>query len=309
MLPFTLSYATASSESESRADYLDLEVPYTLSDASPLESFINELNSLSETINLDKSITPDETLSCAYISLAASKSHLIEFGTFPYFESTDELKTFLIDVNKFETVKSNSKASVGDVVICNSVPGIITKDTKVIFISKDGQLISYKLDALKNAQIIHVVYPKYEVLSFLYMTNELGYNRPKVCGILANIHCESLSNPTIEERSNQMGYGICQWSKDRRILFNLYCEKNNLDPDFLYTQLDYMDKELKEDFGDLDYALNKTLTNDGDGAYDSAVYFCFNFENPNEATDASIERGELAQETIWPIYGGLTVEK
>ena len=310
---FAYAENTDGEKADVRASYLDFDTPYIICESGPLEGFIAHLLSKEITDNSKLKTDPDSESCCRYISYIADECNLVEYGTFSLSENIDDFRSFLVNINQFKYYSSDYRklsndheAEVGDVVIYDDCPGIVYEKGKALFVSRDFELLSCPLKSLGQVEVIDIVYPYYEHLAFLYMINELGFSKAMACGVLANIHCESLCDPDTEEASNKMGYGICQWSKERRIYFNYYCRKNGLSPTSLYTQLGFMNKELKEDFEDLDYTLSKYASEDAEGANDAAYYFCYYYENPNETTDTSIERGVLAEDTYWPLYGGLS---
>ena len=48
----------------------------------------------------------------------------------------------------------------------------------------------------------------------------------------------------------------------------------------------------------------KDLPNTSDGAYEAGRLWCLKFERPRDGVGDSVERGNLAQNTYWPAYGG-----
>lgn len=294
---------------DKRAAYLKNNIPYVISDKSPKQFFIDTL--MSKPISEDDDLHADLLASTKYISLCADKCALNEYGTFSSAHYPGELKSYLVKNNQFESVDSLKHAEVGDVVFDGSCPGVVTKPGKVLFVDADYKLFLKDISKIKDGILIKIVYPYYEHLAMLYMINELGYSNEKSIGILSNLYSESEFDPTRLESSNQMGFGIAQWSKDRRLDLELFCCENSLNLYSMYSQLDFLDYELttRSDFVSLEYGLNNQLTPDEDGAYDAAFLFCETFENPVDTTNAAIDRGAAVMLSFYPLYGGLDLTK
>lgn len=132
---------------------------------------------------------------------------------------------------------------------------------------------------------------------FEYCTEDLGLSKAAACGILANMYCES------GFRTNALGdgntsVGICQWHNGRWTSLRAYTE----DWQTLEGQLDYMAWELGHGYTVTDRYL-KEVSNDAQGAYDAAYFWCMHYEMPDSAHTRGITRGYLARNIYWPRYG------
>ena len=138
-----------------------------------------------------------------------------------------------------------------------------------------------------------------EEIIYAFLLNECGFNSAAACGVLANIRAESNFRP---EALNSIGcYGICQWYAGRRTRLNDFCAENGYDSSTLVGQLWYLKYELQNHYkGTWNYLHG--VSNDAQGAYDAAYYWCYYFEVPGNRTANSIKRGNSAQDTYWPKY-------
>lgn len=101
--------------------------------------------------------------------------------------------------------------------------------SRPISLNVDRSRINATRDIKTNADRIYV-----------YL-EEKGMSKIQICAILGNLHQESGLNPEISE-SNGIGYGLAQWSFERKI--NLLSRYDN--PANIYNQLDYLWYELTE---------------------------------------------------------------
>lgn len=132
---------------------------------------------------------------------------------------------------------------------------------------------------------------------FEYCTKEMGLSKAAACGILANMYCES------GFRTNAIGdgntsVGVCQWHNGRWTNLRSYTK----DWQKLEGQLSFMNYELEHGYSaTLNYL--KEVTDDAQGAYDAANFWCLHYEMPDSARTRGITRGYLAKNIYWPRYG------
>ena len=222
---------------------------------------------------------------------------LLRCGCFCEFETPAELREYLIKGGR-----SAEYAAAGRYRAC---PG------DLLFSFEKGHCTAFQLvtepGRIKkaNSTIVHVEYPSYEELCYLYLRNELGLTKPVACGIMSNIYCESKFNPLAEEASSNPGYGICQWTGDRRAQLEQWCSEQGRNIDSLYSQLDFMTYELTEEekYKSL-LPTMKTVSQNEEGAYDAALLFCLYYENPYDAETLAEVRGQTARDFIYPEYVG-----
>ena len=127
-----------------------------------------------------------------------------------------------------------------------------------------------------------------------------GFNNAAVCGIMANIQCESNFNPgdKILDTNNLYSYGICQWNGSR---FTRLKQCRPTDYNTLNGQLNYLVYELERYYPKV-YNYLRSVPNTAEGAYQAGHYWCYYFEIPANRAAVSVYRGNLAKNTYWPKY-------
>ena len=166
----------------------------------------------------------------------------------------------------------------------------------------DLQSESPYIEVIQNAftyEMIDSAPPKENEAAVVeFCRKKLKLNTAAICGILANIYCES------GFRTNAIGdggtsVGICQWHNGR------WTNLRNFAPDDWQTlegQLRFMRRELKGGYrATLEYL--KNVTDDEQGAYDAAYYWCMHYEMPDKIVSRSTTRGYLAKNVYWKRYG------
>ena len=259
-----------------------------------------------------------------FIRNAAEKENVLYAGTFMDSEGPSEQFQFLTEINGFRITPaekctfypSPDRLVSGDLIFwmnrdgtCANV-GIVCEHhsdrvTAVVH-SADAESVWIEINEnnlmkIGDFLVVHPDYAYNEQLIYLYCVNTLHYTRTGACGILANVHCESSSVSDREETDSGIGYGICQWSFERREQFEQYCHENGLDRTALETQMEFMGYELENDFkftGDF----LRSVQNNENGAYDAGYWVCFEYEMPGNFEMISDERGKLSLE-IWRQMG------
>lgn len=145
-----------------------------------------------------------------------------------------------------------------------------------------------------------------EQIIFDYLTTKMGINSAAACGVLANIEKESGFNPNIYGDGGT-SYGICQWHDmkegvGRFTNLKNYCAEHSLDYQTLEGQLEFLSYELENLVPRVWNALF-SAENSEDGAFGAAYAWCYYFEIPANREVKAVERGNLAKEKYWPIYG------
>lgn len=72
-----------------------------------------------------------------------------------------------------------------------------------------------------------------------------GLSRPQAAGVMGNIQAESGFDPDIVEKATGVGYGLAQWSKDRRVAIERAAREQNVPKSDMCFQLRYLLGELK----------------------------------------------------------------
>ncbi len=142
------------------------------------------------------------------------------------------------------------------------------------------------------------------------LTTKLNLNSAAACGIMANIERESDFNPELivyDSNGRQSG-GLCQWNGGRFANLKNYCNKNGYDYLSIDGQIAYLLHELKSSSYGYIYDYLKGVSNDADGAYDAAWYWCYYFEIPSNRGEKADERGYYAEKYYWPVYGKIDLK-
>lgn len=144
-----------------------------------------------------------------------------------------------------------------------------------------------------------------EARVYKYLTSTLRLKKAAALGIMANIEAESDYDPGLIEAGNHIGYGLLQWSYDRRTSLESYLDKNGFPKDSIEGQLQYMMVELNQTY--YNHILKKLqgIADSAEGAYEAAYYFCKYYEVPADTEGQSVSRGSRARDTYWPMYSGL----
>ena len=150
-----------------------------------------------------------------------------------------------------------------------------------------------------------------------FLTNEMKLNKAAATGVLANIYKESGFNPNATG-DKDTSYGICQWhdatNLARKQSLIDWCKANGYDYKTLSGQLKYLQYELSANNYKILYNGKKiydyllSVSNDAQGSYNAASYWCLNYEIPADKQNAAIARGNLAKDTYWPKYNTVQAE-
>ena len=127
---------------------------------------------------------------------------------------------------------------------------------------------------------IHVNAADNEEIIFNYLTNNMGFNVAGACGVLANISNESgFDSHAGEVGTSSGGYGICQWTGERKTNLITFCSNNGLDYTSLEGQLEFFSYEMRNSYGYI-FEYISSVDNSSDGAYNAGYFYCMNFERP-----------------------------
>lgn len=145
---------------------------------------------------------------------------------------------------------------------------------------------------------------------FKQLTTELDLNPAAACGIMANIEHESNFDPTlvITDTNGLLSGGLCQWNGGRFSNLQYFCSQNGYNYLSIEGQLAYLQHELKSSSYSYIYDYLKSVSNDADGAYDAAWYWCYYFEVPSNRSYKADCRGYSAETEYWPEYGHVDVK-
>lgn len=115
-----------------------------------------------------------------------------------------------------------------------------------------------------------------------------GYSPQAASGVMGNIFAESGFKPEIIERGNGIGFGLCQWSYERRTRLEAFARSRHVDASNIDLQIEYLMGELTPGGGCNGYAKyqfggheddRNTWMNSNDPK-EAARAFCNGFERP-----------------------------
>lgn len=135
-----------------------------------------------------------------------------------------------------------------------------------------------------------------------FSLKEEGYSDVAAAAVMGNIEGESSFNPGIVEGGSGIGFGLCQWSFDRRTALENFARKRGVDPSDEDLQIEFLIAELTPGGGAEGYATyqfsgfdsyKNTWVTTSDVA-EATTAFCAGFERPgvprNEARIAAAKK-------------------
>lgn len=149
---------------------------------------------------------------------------------------------------------------------------------------------------------------KSQVFSFL--TQEIGFNTAAACGIMANMEHESGfdSSKVLYDSNGLLSGGLCMWNGGRFSNLKRFCNNNGYNYLSISGQLRYLEHELKSDYYGHIYRYLKKVSNDPNGAYNAAYYWCYYFEIPANRTYHANKRGGAASSKYWSEFSAFSVK-
>ena len=252
----------------------------------------------------------EKKLIVGYKQVGAQASIRFEMGEKPSLEKLlqqfpSKLDVFFLGEKKAETVNVTWESYGDDYSTTNLNYYFFTPkfdDSKYEVKGLNLQSESPYIEVIQNAftyEMIESAPPKENEAAVVeYCRKKLKLNTAAICGILANIYCES------GFRTNAIGdggtsVGICQWHNGRGTNLKNYAPD---DWQTLEGQLRFMRRELRGGYrSTLQYL--KNVTDDEQGAYDAAYYWCMHYEMPDKIVSRSTTRGYLAKNVYWKRYG------
>lgn len=144
---------------------------------------------------------------------------------------------------------------------------------------------------------------------FKQLISELDINPAAACGIMANMEHESKFDPTvvIVDTNGRLSGGLCQWNGGRFSNLQSFCSRNGYNYLSIEGQIAFLHHELSSSSYRYIYDYLKGVSNDADGAYDAAWYWCYYFEVPANRSYKADSRGYTAETRYWPEYGQVDV--
>jgi len=113
-----------------------------------------------------------------------------------------------------------------------------------------------------------------------------GYSKANASGIAGNLFVESTYNP-LAVGDNGYSFGLAQWHKSRWEKLNSWSKQNNINPNTIKGQLDYLDWELKNTEKKAYEKLLEAKT-----PYESAYNFAKYFERPSTISPVRMKTAE-----------------
>ena len=145
---------------------------------------------------------------------------------------------------------------------------------------------------------------------FSYLTQEIGFNTAAACGVMANMEHESGfdSSKVLYDSNGLLSGGLCMWNGGRFSSLKRFCNKNGYNYLSIYGQLKYLEHELKSDYYDHIYDYLKSVSNNPNGAYNAAYYWCYYFEIPANRSYHANKRGGAASSKYWNEFSAFSAE-
>ena len=283
LIPFAFAEGTAPTGIKSeRAPYLDVDSAFTVCDTSAKDKLLEQWTD--GTTIFDTPIYPV----------------LARCGCFSEERDPASLYATLTETNGFPVFSKGDEYSPesGDLVFGFSTDG------KAVHVRAAGET---ELIRSPRTRIVRPEYPLFEELIYLYLRNECRCSKATACGIISNMYWESLCDPYAVERRDGRGFGLCQWTGVERIKLKQWCKENGLEMSDFYNQLDFLKYEMESEEYHIAWAMAKSVTDNGDGAYDAAHVFCIMFEKPENYEIVAEDRGATAQDAFWEAYRGCGV--
>lgn len=320
-----------SASETSRAPYLEAGLYTTVSSFTHSISWIDEIklhiNCKAEPENFHDFIYEvDPETSFGFLSETADRRELVYAGTFLSEPDVRKQFSFLTEVNQFPIFTPEQMRISGGTAF-NLIDGDL-----LFWLDEEGKPVNaglvcethrtyYNVAVHNEAQgtallfmdpetlalvpnyiLIRPVYSSNEQQLFLFCIEKIRCSRAGACGILANISYESGFHTGVEELERKDGFGICQWSFERRDALNSFCSGSGRDIWRLESQMEFLKYELQNGFAFTGDFL-KTAPNTTTGAYDSGYWFCFEYELPTDFEFASDDRACCSRDEYWPVYG------
>ena len=140
---------------------------------------------------------------------------------------------------------------------------------------------------------------------------DAGYSKEATAAVMGNIYAESRFDPDLIELGTGMGYGLCQWTGDRRTAFERYATSKGVSPSDINTQIEFLLGELTPGGGANGYA-NYQLNGVSSSAYDGNRYSASDWKNTTDiakSTTAFMALFERPNERIDINHLPLRIEK
>ena len=145
---------------------------------------------------------------------------------------------------------------------------------------------------------------------FSYLTQEIGFNTAAACGVMANMEHESGfdSSKVLYDSNGLLSGGLCMWNGGRFSSLQRFCNNNGYNYLSVYGQLKYLEHELKSSYYEHIYNYLKNVSNDPNGAYNAAYYWCYYFEIPANRSYHANKRGGAASSKYWNEFSYLSAK-
>ena len=210
-------------------------------------------------------------------------------------------------------IKLNENLEVGQEVRATDVIGKTREDSDIclILIDRDKAVIEdieeyIKVPSLKgeNKRELPGDTPQEKVWIAL---KEAGYSDTAAAAALGNIEWESGGfNPGAIEGGSGEGFGLCQWSFDRKTQLFEFAERRGVDPSDVDLQIEFLLAELTgESTDDLepgqfayqfaDREDKRDTWENSSSIEDATIAFCQGFERPRREDEHNEERIEAAK--------------
>lgn len=178
-------------------------------------------------------------------------------------ESNDKTKDLLVDLTKYLLYKATGNEAYGVTEFDFSIfePGSFSSVSSFY-----GNTVQEKVwFALRNA----------------------GYSEIATAAVMGNIQYESNFDSSLIEYGNGVGFGLCQWSYDRRTAIEAYAASKGVDASDIQTQIEFLLAELTPGGGANGYA-SYEIGGRSSTAYDGNSYVASDWQNATDVRTATV---------------------
>lgn len=133
-----------------------------------------------------------------------------------------------------------------------------------------------------------------------------GLSEKSTAAVMGNIEAESDFDPSQVEAGNSIGFGLCQWSFERRVQLEAYGTDLNHQFNFLWAELSGQLGDTGASYQWINkngYLSHDEFMSGNGGLNDLTSAFCFCWERPNVSL-AHLSRRQTSANTYLAMYTG-----
>ena len=148
-----------------------------------------------------------------------------------------------------------------------------------------------------------------EIEIWTYLKKD-GYSEEAASGIMGNMYAESNFVPDAVEAETKEGYGLVQWSFERKDSLFEYAEKMKKDVSSIAVQMDFLCMEemptMSWRINEKEYFSNLNQFKNSDSIEKCTEAFMLCFERPKDQSDSAIEKRISFSIDIYNKFRGIT---